>query len=56
MYKNGFGINNLQWMMYYETKPKQYISCRHVLLKVTDMYLVFGFLFSLPNEVYLKVV
>ena len=21
MYKNGFGINNLQWLMYHKTKP-----------------------------------
>ena len=23
MYKNGFGINSLQWLMCYKTKPNQ---------------------------------
>ena len=23
MYKNGFGINNLQWLICYKTKPNQ---------------------------------
>ena len=28
MYKNGFGINNLQWLMCHKTKPS-YIICQH---------------------------
>ena len=23
MYKNGFGVNNLQWLVYHKTKPNQ---------------------------------
>ena len=25
MYKNGFGINNLQWLMHHKTKPNQFV-------------------------------
>ena len=34
MYKNGFGLNNLQWLMYHQTKPNPslFIFCLAILL------------------------
>ena len=30
MYKNGFGINNLQWLICYKAKPNQIVKIRVV--------------------------
>ena len=34
MYKNGFGINNLQWLMCHETKPNQTKIKAKICIKV----------------------
>ena len=40
MYKNGFGINNLQWLMGHKTKPNQTESlCFRVVLSMGQISL-----------------
>ena len=34
MYKNGFGINNLQWLMCHKTQPNQTETKKNILLFV----------------------
>ena len=58
MYKNGFGINNLQWLMCQKTKPNQThtLICRHTCMRVSwKVHCLYGILLwglFKPNEVY----
>ena len=49
MYKNGFGINNLQWLMCHKTKPNQINLIQKDSMQVHLILLIYTQLYSLKQ-------